>query len=56
MTFIKAALALALVATLAVPTSASPMGNAWFPTVTWPDAAAPTNPDAAPNVGSETSK
>lgn len=40
MTFIRTALALALVATLAVPATASPT---WFPTLTWPTETSPAD-------------
>ncbi len=46
MSFIRTALALALVATLAVPAAASPTGDTWFPTLTWPTKTSPADADA----------
>ncbi|MGB0900372.1 hypothetical protein [Halocynthiibacter sp.] len=44
MTFIRTALAIALVAALSVPATASPVGYSLFPTLTWPDASSPAEP------------
>ena len=46
MTFIRTALTLALVATLAIPATANAggIGGTWFPTLTWPTDAAPAEP------------